>query len=456
MNTRRRASFLACAVVAVSAACGTEGDARDAGVADVPRPTDAGHPDAGHPDAGPLRAVSLAASSAGHVCAAMSDGTVRCWGLNDYGQVGAAPSGGGRCTVRGDSIPCESRPHTVAGLSDVRQVATGNGSTCALRGDGSVWCWGLNDGGQLGNGSSAVAPSPTPARVDLPAARQVAMGAFHACALLTDGTVRCWGLNRFGQVGLAVASSPRQCDPGTGDTVGCVPTPTAVAGLSGVSQISLGRHHSCARLADGTLRCWGLNDSAQLGLGRLDPDTAPQVSPASVAGTGVAEVASGGSHTCYRGTDGTVHCWGWGDLGQLGGATLATCTTVSRPVQCAQSPGAVPGLTGVSAIAAGRYHTCAVLSGGGMRCFGRDDSGQLGGGSPSGTRCTSFPDDFPCSRTPREVSISGAASASVGDYHSCALSRDGEVRCWGYNAFGQLGDGGHDDRPSPALVRLVP
>lgn len=496
MNARRRAAALACAVVTISSACGSEGDARDAGVVDAGRADagradastltdlgtvdagtvdagpvdvgttdvggrDVGPVDAGAVDAGPLRAVSLAASSAGHACAAMSDGTARCWGLNDNGQLGVAPGDSSdRCRVRGPgetgTLPCEKRPRAVTGLADVRQVATGNGTTCALRGDGSVWCWGLNDSGELGKGTASLTPSPTPARVNLPPARQVALGAFHACALLMDGTVRCWGSNRFAQLGLAVASSPARCNAGLDEPVPCAMTPVAVAGLSGVAQLSLGRHHSCARLADASLRCWGLNDSAQLGLGRIDADSAPQVTPAAVTGADAAEVAAGGSHTCARGADGSLRCWGWGDLGQLGGASTASCDTPSGPVQCAQRPAAVPGLAGVSSVATGRFHTCVALTTGGVRCFGRDDNGQLGGGSASSDSCSFFPDRFACSRTPREVSVTTAAGVSVGDYHSCALTRDGLVRCWGYNAFGQLGDGSTDDQNAPVTARLVP
>ncbi len=493
MNARlrapRRPTFLACAALAIGTACASESDARDAGTpTDVPRPvdavaTDAGVTDAGvtdvgvtdagvaptdsprvdapPADAGALRAVSLAASSAGHACVAMSDGTVRCWGLNDSGQIGVAPAASTtRCRIRdrvpAETLPCETRPRAVAGVTDARQIATGNGATCVLRADASVWCWGLNDGGQIGIGTPSLTPTPTPTRVDLPPARQVALGTHHGCALLVDGTVRCWGVNRFGQVGLAVASSTAQCDPGDGDRIACVPTPVAVAGLANVAQLSLGRNHSCARLTDGTVRCWGLNDAAQLGLGRLDPST-PQIAPAAVPGvTGVAEVGAGGSHSCTRGTDGSLRCWGWADLGQLGGAPTTSCDTVSGAVQCAQSPVVVPGVTGVASLSTGRFHTCVALTGGAVRCFGRDDNGQLGAGSASTNRCVLRPDSFACSLVPRDVSIIGAASVSVGDYHSCALTRDGAVRCWGYNAFGQVGDGNTDDRNAPVAVTLVP
>ena len=344
----------------------------------------------------------------------------------------------------------------VAGVTDARQISTGNGSTCVLRADRTVWCWGLNNAGELGTGSTSLQPSPTPARLDLPPVRQVALGTFHGCAVLMDGTVRCWGANRFGQTGVAAAASPMQCDEGDGTPIPCVPTPTAVAGLTGVAQLSAGRNHTCARLGDNTVRCWGLNDSAQLGLGRVDPDSSPQSSPAPVALADVAEVAAGGSHTCARRSDGTVQCWGWASLGQLGGAAAVSCGTASGSVQCAQSPSAVPGLAGASSVAAGRFHTCVALVGGGARCFGRDDNGQIGGGAASTDRCAFSSDSYPCALTPRAVAITTAASVSVGDYHSCALTTDGAVRCWGNNTFGQLGNGATDDQNSPVSALLLP
>jgi alpha-tubulin suppressor-like RCC1 family protein len=461
-RTARRAMFFALAAVAIGTACGSEGDARDAGVTADAGVRDAGVVDAPATDAGagPLRAVALSAASAAHACAALSDGTVRCWGLNDNGQLGVAPGeSGARCAVRDSSPPvtrpCETTPRAVAGVSDARQVATGNGSTCVVRADRSVWCWGLNNAGELGAGTTSLQPSPTPTRLDLPPVQQVALGAFHGCALLVDGTVRCWGANRFGQVGVAPATS-MQCDEGDGTPVPCVPTPAAVPGLAGVAQIAAGRNHTCARMGDRTLRCWGLNDAAQLGLGRVDPETAPQLSPATVAVTGVAEVSTGGSHSCARGVDGSLRCWGWAALGQLGGATAVACDTASGSVQCAQAPAAVPGLTGVAGVSAGRFHTCVTQAGGAVRCFGRDDNGQIGGGSASTDRCAFSFETYPCARAPRAVTLPDAATVSVGDYHSCALTAAGVVRCWGNNTFGQLGNGSTDDQNAPVTARVVP
>jgi alpha-tubulin suppressor-like RCC1 family protein len=167
-----------------------------------------------------------------------------------------------------------------------------------------------------------------------------------------DGTVRCWSANSFGQTGLAVAASPMQCDEGDGTPIPCVPTPAAVAGLTGAAQLSAGRNHTCARLGDSTLRCRGLNDCAQLGLGRIDPESSPQISPAPVALPEVAEVAAGGSHTCARHADGTVLCWA--SLGQLDVGTASTdrCAFSSDRYPCALTLRAVA-ITAAASISGG-------------------------------------------------------------------------------------------------------
>jgi alpha-tubulin suppressor-like RCC1 family protein len=482
MAARPFAPFALLAAAAV-AACGSPNTMRPAtpdaaDVAPVDGPAPDAEPDAAvdatpdaavdatadaAPDAGPVGVQRVSGGSFAHTCALLPTGGVRCWGVNDLGQLGVERAQSRQqCRVPDSSparsLPCETTPRDVPDLADVVDVAAGNGGTCAVKRDGSVWCWGANDAGQLGQGTNDAQQHGAPVRVTLPPASQVAYGAFHVCALLRDGTVQCWGTNMFAQCGVAPAMSEARCDPGDGVTAPCVRRPRAVAGLTGVRALSAGRNHTCAVMSDATVRCWGLNDSAQLGNGMLEPDTRPRPEPVAVTGlTGVAQVAAGGSHTCAVLADGAVRCWGWGDLGQLGGAPTAACTIGSSPpFQCAMAPAAVPELTGVAQLAAGRWHTCAVLRAGGVRCAGRNDEGQLGLGSASAEMCSSFPDRFACTRSFTEVPAPVARAVTVGNYHSCGLMADGAVRCWGGGYYGQVGDGMTVNRQAPVATSNLP
>lgn len=471
----------------VAGACSSESTPADAGAdvaVDLGAPTDSAAPsdssapsdvaadaavdaltvadaaaDAGAPaDAGPTRVVTVRASSAGHACALLSNGRVRCWGLNDNAQLGrTVASSTGMCVVQSAGRPltlaCEQRPYEVQGLDDVEDIALGNGTTCALRRDRTLWCWGANEAAQLGQGMGRITPTATPTQVMLPPVRHVALGAFHVCAVLMDGTVRCWGSNRFSQTGVASTASAARCDEGDGTLSACTPTPTAVQGLAGVARVSLGRNHSCALLEDGTVRCWGLNTLAQLGNGEINEDVDRYPTPVPVMGLSDAvELAAGGSHNCARRRDGTVVCWGWGNLGQLLGAPTTQCMGRGSPFDCARVPAAVPDSAGSRAVTAGRYHGCLVRADGGVRCAGRGDDGQLG--ATVTARCNNGIETVACSQSLVTPSLGPAVEVSVGDYHSCARGDDGTVRCWGWNAYGQLGDGTTTNRTSP--VQALP
>lgn len=339
------------------------------------------------------RAMRVAQISAGgHTCTAMGDGTVRCWGDNRYRQLGD-----GTTTDR-------TTPVTVLGVSGVVEVAVGGAHTCARRSDGTVRCWGDNRYGQLGDGS-VEAPTGATTVAGLDGVVELDAGTWHTCARRSDATVRCWGRNTYGMLG----------DGTTSDR----PYPIAVPSVAGVRSVSAGSLSSCALLDDGTARCWGSNSLGQLG----DGTSTQRSSPVAVVGLEDAvELEAGGSHACARLAGGTVQCWGSNQAGQIG---VGMTSTPPTPITT------VPGLDEVVALWAGNQHTCARRSDGTVRCWGDNTYGQLGDGT------TTSPRSSPTLLTV----VSDVVELSLGASYGCALLGDDLVRCWGYNARGQLGDG---------------
>ena len=202
-----------------------------------------GHPRAGNPVMGLTGAAGLGVGLF-FSCAHTTGGLARCWGANEDGQLGDG------------TLVSRSVATAVAGLGDVTAIVGGQRHACARRGDGTVACWGSNSTGQAGDGTM-VTPRPNATTVPgLGGVAQLAAGDFHTCARLTDGTVRCWGNNDYGQCGDDTQLVARR-------------SPVAVRGLAGAVEISAGSFHTCARLTDGTLRCWGSDRSGQLALGAL-------------------------------------------------------------------------------------------------------------------------------------------------------------------------------------------
>lgn len=349
----------------------------------------------------PAAALSLRARNG---CAVTVEGGAVCWGSNVYGQVGD-----GMTTGSGNGVD-QAGPRAVAGLeAGVRAVAAGEHHACAVRGDGSVWCWGRNQYGQVADGTTIT--RRTPVRLaGLDGVIAIAAGLSFSCALDAGGGVRCWGRNQVGQLG----------DGSLVDRN----APTPVAGLSsGVVALSLGQQHACARLGDGTLRCWGRNNRGQVG----DGSTTDRLIPTAVADAGIAYAAvhAGGEHSCGLTNGGQVRCWGYNGSGQLGDGTVTT-----RPL-----PTGVDGLTaGVTALAVGDYHGCALRGDGQVVCWGYNNRYQLGDGSTTTRR-------LPVAVLGLDAPVT---ALRLGEESSCALQADGRARCWGNGAYGQLGNGAID------------
>jgi alpha-tubulin suppressor-like RCC1 family protein len=198
------------------------------------------------------KATAIAAGEF-HTCALLDDGTARCWGDNFFGQLGD-----------GTTTISRTTPVTVSGLSNVTAIAAGWGHTCAVLNDGTARCWGDNFFGQLGDGTTTISRT-TPVTVSgLSNVTAIAAGLYHTCALLTDKTVRCWGSNRYGQLGDGTRGVSRT-------------TLEAVSGLSNVTAIAAGGSHTCAQLGNETARCWGFNEYGQLGNGELGFATTPSL-----------------------------------------------------------------------------------------------------------------------------------------------------------------------------------
>ncbi|MFO0601561.1 MAG: hypothetical protein U0324_00235 [Polyangiales bacterium] len=306
------------------------------------------------PTAGLLMGVQAIGLGERHTCVGVPGGRLWCWGANDRGQLGTGTMSDAR------------EPVMITSPMSGGEISAGVGHTCVLDySDISAKCWGLNDRGQLGDGSTTSRPSAAGVTGSIMALRMTA-GSAHSCTRTSDGFVYCWGHNGFGQLG----------DGTTTDR----PAPTRVPGLSSITQISAGpgpvtssaagpaASHTCALSMGGLVRCWGSNGFGQLGDGtRTDRAFPVEVRPDMT----FTAVAAGGWHTCGLLGDGRVMCWGRNDAGQLGDGTTAD----------RQAPAAVVDLPPAQAIAAGGRHTCAVTRTNLMYCWGDNASGQLGDGT---------------------------------------------------------------------------
>ena len=419
-----------------------------------------------------LSGVSQIDAGGDHTCALIS-GAVECWGLGLEGQLGI----GGTLPQSCPPYPCSTTPADVCAggvdpcvtlLSGVTSLATGSDHSCAVMTDTSVKCWGRNHWGALGDGTNTARTTPVDvceigatvfpcdATNNLEGVSSVTAGFYHTCAVMTDDSVVCWGLNFTGQLGDAKECGGISCHtPVNVCETGATTFPCdATNNLEGVSAVSSGPagFHTCALMIDTSVKCWGQNSRGQVGDGACSPCTTPV--DTDIVTSGVLEVTAGGFHSCAVMSGGGVKCWGWNAYGEVGdgnnvGTTACPAACVAAPTDVVCGPTPCSGdLTNVSQISAGAWHTCALKTDDTVVCWGWNEYGMLGNGDSSGPEiCPELathgtPPDSTCSTRPVVVSdITAVEQVSAGGPHTCALMMDDTVMCWGSNAIGQLGNG---------------
>ncbi len=401
-----------------------------------------------------LRSLQSGRLDAGgaHTCAIYNGGSVRCWGEAAAGQLGY-----GSTTDIGDSEAVNTAGPVNLGVGRTAvALAAGTAHTCAILDNGTVRCWGEGADGRLGYGNTnKIGDDETPntaGPVNLGTGRTavaITAGDKHTCALLDNGTVRCWGKGDFGRLGY-----------GNADEIGDNETPNTAGpvflgfGRTAVA-IAAGVEHTCAILNNGSVRCWGEGAAGRLGYGNtndIGDDDFPGFSGPVSLGTGRTAVAitAGDHHTCAVLDNGTVRCWGDAANGRVGYGN-ATDIGDDEAVSTAGPVDLGAGRTAL-AITAGSAHTCAVLDNNTLRCWGEGDLGRLGYANQSDIGDNEVPGSV------GPVNLGAGRTAVVvtaGTAHTCSVLDDGTVRCWGDAAAGRVGYGnltdiGDDEAPGTA------
>ncbi|MFC1482280.1 RCC1 domain-containing protein [Myxococcota bacterium] len=372
-----------------------------------------------------------------HSCGIINDGSIWCWGANRFpGILGLGdPEILDLC---GDyDTQCSYRPRRVTGITAAVNLSVGPFHTCTILGDDSIWCWGLNTSGQLGNGTLDSTSVPTSV-TSMDDAIEVSVGGSHSCAIRSDGSLWCWGENSAGQLG--IGAGPEFC---TSDATAfaCSKVPVEIPLPSAAVSISSSTFHSCAVTVGGDTYCWGSDYANQLGVVNLQdcPGGAGICwLPELITGISDAvEVYTSLWHTCIRAYNGSVWCWGHLDFSGADVANgLDSCDQRYNTDNCTSIPGIVlPGeATRISSRASLWPHTCALVVSETV-CWGANYAGQLGDGT---TTYQQYPVPV--------AGPSGFISISAGDVNTCGVSADGSAWCWGSNTYGRLGT---DDKDGP-------
>jgi alpha-tubulin suppressor-like RCC1 family protein len=382
------------------------------------------------------RASGFVAAGARFSCARLDTGRVRCWGIGGYGALGY----GNRNDIGDNETPGSVGPVDLGAGRTARAIAAGFYHACAILDQGQVRCWGYGGNGALGYGNtSGIGDNETPGSVgpvDLGAGRTaaaIAGGGRHTCAILDNGKVRCWGLGYYGELGYGNKTSI-----GDNETPGSVGPVDLGAGRTAVA-ITGGGYHTCAILDNGKVRCWGDGRYGQLGYGNQkdigdneDPGSAGPVKLGK--GRKAIAISAGFRNTCAILDNGKVRCWGLGSSGQLGYGNTKKIGDDETPASVAP----VKLGKGRKAIAISTWgrHTCAVLDNRAVRCWGTGQYGQLGYGNTRNIGDNESPGSVgPVKLGPgrKAVAIQG------GGRHTFALLDNGRLRSWGLGSSGQLG-----------------
>ena len=348
-----------------------------------------------------------------HTCAINSLASLYCWGTNWNGAVGDG------------TTTDHLAPVLVAGSISFTQVATGSGHSCALSDLGDAYCWGRNYAGQLGDGTTTDRTAPTLVLGGLTFA-SIDVGFNHSCAITTAGAAYCWGGNDLGQLGDGTSTASRT-------------SPFAVAGGLNFSVIRAGSKHTCALVTtSGLAYCWGANGLGQIGNGAGGvSDTGKVTSPTAVSGgRAYTQLDAGGSHNCAI-TGNFTYCWGWNGYGQIGVSSSETCAA-ARP--CFRTPVRLPANLHFVAVGLGTSHSCGLDSSGALSCWGNNTHGQIGDGTTT--------------NRPSPVAVNGVTLKNIrgGNSFTCGVGVDNNAYCWGINIFGALGTGDTTSRLTPTLL----
>ena len=458
--------LLATSLVAFLVACGARTDVSIA------------HAGAGMPDAGVDASVADANSTEGsldasvslhvrsvaaggsHTCVILDEASVKCWGYNLEGQLGLGDKNdrGDASNEMGDALPKVDlgTGHTA------KAISAGKHHTCVILDDDGVKCWGYNSIGQLGlgdkndRGDTPNEMGDALPKVDLGAghiAKALSAGDSHTCVILDDDSVKCWGYNSNGQLGLGDKNDRGDGPNEMGDML---PKVDLGAGHT-AKALSTGNTHTCVILDDNGVKCWGYNEQGQLGLGDMNnrgaaPNEMGDVLAKVDLGQGhtAKALSAGYLYTCAILDDNSVKCWGNNELGALGlGDKNDRGDGPNEMGDMLLKVDLGAGHT-ATALSAGTAHTCAILDDNSVKCWGNNELGALGLGDTNsrGDTQNEMGDMLP------KVDVGAGHTANVtpvGSFHTCVILDDNSVKCWGYNAHGQLGLGdknNHGDAPN--------